>query len=151
GRRRWQQGTVDVRLPSALGWERVAMDAAATVARRMGFPAERIEDIKTAVSEATVNAIEHGNAGDASQEVLVVLAPLAHALEIEVHDRAAMPFGPRVQAPGRPDLAAMVEGQATARGWGVFLIRSLVDQVEFSSTGDGNLVRMVIRLDSVGA
>ena len=37
------------------------MEKAAEVAREMGFSEDRIEDLKTAVSEACTNAIEHGH------------------------------------------------------------------------------------------
>ena len=37
------------------------MNTAASVARLMGFSDERVEDLKTAVAEACINAIEHGN------------------------------------------------------------------------------------------
>jgi hypothetical protein len=46
-----------------------------------------------------------------------------------------------------PDLQRKLAGQQSPRGWGLFLIKSLVDEVEFSSTSEGNLVRMVIHLD----
>ena len=39
--------TVEVRLPSRLGFEKVAMSTAASVAKLMGFREERIEDLKT--------------------------------------------------------------------------------------------------------
>ena len=56
-------------LPSTLGCEKVAMDFAASVAKSMNFPADRVEDLKTAVAEACTNAIEHGNKLDASMKV----------------------------------------------------------------------------------
>ena len=148
-----EAGTVELRIPSDSGWERVAMDAAASVARRMGFPESRIEDIRTAVSEATINAIEHGNAGETARSVWVLLAPGAAELEIRVRDGAVLPLrlpqGP-AGAPGaaaRPDLAAMVAGEVSPRGWGVFLIQSLMDEAEFTAAETGNLVRMVVRLE----
>ena len=53
--------TVEVRLPSRMGYEKVAMSTASAVAKLMGFREDRIEDLKTAVAEACINAIEHGN------------------------------------------------------------------------------------------
>ncbi len=54
--------TVEVRLPSRLGFEKVAMSTAASVAKLMGFREERIDDLKTAIAEACAqHAIEHGN------------------------------------------------------------------------------------------
>src|SRR5437588_6133117 len=92
--RRPHAETVELHIPSQLGWERAAMDLAAGVARRMGFPDERVEDIKTAVSEATTNAIEHGNAHDAARSVVVMLVPEEEKLEIQVQDQSPTPFGP---------------------------------------------------------
>ena len=48
---------VEVKLPSRLGFEKVAMGTAASVAKLMGFPDDRIEDLKTALAEACINAI----------------------------------------------------------------------------------------------
>jgi len=56
-----KQTTVEVRLPSRMGFEKVAMSTASAVAKLMGFPEDRVEDLKTAVAEACINAIEHGN------------------------------------------------------------------------------------------
>ena len=120
------------------------MDLAASVARRMGFPPERVEDIRTAVSEATTNAIEHGNHGDAEQKVLIVLAPEDERLEIAVKDQSSTPF-PSDGAP-TPHIEDKLAGLSNTRGWGMFLIKELVDEVEFTSSGGGNQVRMVVHL-----
>ena len=53
--------TVELKIPSEPGFEKVAMRLAAEVAERMGFSPERIDDLRTAVSEACLNAIRHGN------------------------------------------------------------------------------------------
>ncbi len=139
--------TIELRIPSALGWERTAMDLAGGVAARMGFPTDRVDDIKTAVAEATINAIEHGNALDASQRVLIVLIPEGESLEINVHDQSTTPFPPDDDTGAAQSLDDRLAGLTSTRGWGTFLIKSLVDEVEFSSTSEGNLVRMVIHLD----
>ena len=136
--------TIELHLPSQLGWERAAMDLAASVARRMGFPADRVEDIKTAVAEATTNAIEHGNREDGDQKVLIVLAPEGEKLEIAVKDRSATPFP--TADPAKPNLEAKLAGLSNSSGWGMFLIKELVDEVEFTSSGGGNQVRMVVHL-----
>ena len=44
-------------LPSKLGHEKVAMSTAASVAKLMGFSEDRIEDLKTAVAEASLDHI----------------------------------------------------------------------------------------------
>ena len=69
--------SVEVRLPSRLGFEKVAMATAASVARLKGFSDERIEDLKTAVAEACINAIEHGNHLNENLSVGIILSTLS--------------------------------------------------------------------------
>lgn len=54
--------SLELSIPSEFGYERVVREAVASFARRIGLNSERVEDLKTAVSEACLNAIEHGNA-----------------------------------------------------------------------------------------
>ena len=78
--------SVEVRLPSQLGYEKVAMSTAAAVAKLMGFREDRVEDLKTAVAEACINAIEHGNRLNENLSVGVVLSAGVDALEVKVID-----------------------------------------------------------------
>ena len=64
---------IELALPSRLGLEKVAVEAAASLAQLMGFSEDRIEDLKTSVEEACMNAIEHGNEENANVKVLVEL------------------------------------------------------------------------------
>ena len=50
-------------LPNAIGHERIAMASLASFAKMHGYSLARIEDLKTAVAEAAINAMEHGNKG----------------------------------------------------------------------------------------
>ena len=63
--------TVEVTLPNKLGYERIAMECSASFAKMFGLKKERIEDLKTAVSEACLNAIEHGNKGRPEARVVI--------------------------------------------------------------------------------
>ena len=137
--------TVEVRLPPRLGFEKVAMGTAASVAQLMGFPAERIEDLKTAVAEACINAIEHGNQLNEKLSVGVILSASRDELEVKVVDNGA---GISKQ-PAKPDIDRKVHGEEDPRGMGMFLIQALVDEAEWvkDSKGNGSYVRLVIRLD----
>ena len=66
--------SVQVSIPSALGYEKVAMGTAASMAAMMGFSKDRVEDLKTAVAESCINAMEHGNRFDTAAAVCVVLS-----------------------------------------------------------------------------
>jgi serine/threonine-protein kinase RsbW len=137
--------SVEVRLPSRLGFEKVAMGTAASVAQLMGFPPERIEDLKTAVAEACINAIEHGNQLNEKLSVGVILSASRDELEVKVVDNGA---GISKQPP-KPDIDRKVRGEEDPRGMGMFLIQALVDEAEWvrDSKGKGSYVRLVIRLD----
>ncbi|MFP5209408.1 MAG: ATP-binding protein [Acidobacteriota bacterium] len=137
--------TVEVRLPSRLGYEKVAMSTASAVAKLMGFRDDRIEDLKTAVAEACINAIEHGNRLNEKLSVGVVLSAGEDALEVKVIDNGRG----MTRQPAKPDIDRKMHGEEDPRGLGMFLIQALVDEAEWvpGSGGKGSYVRLVIRLD----
>lgn len=136
--------SIELRIPSRLGYEKVAMQAAADVAKLMGFSEDRVEDLKTAVAEACINAIEHGNKLDDSLSVGVTLSMGEHSLEVKVMDSGE---GPK-STTTTPDIDKKMHGEEDARGMGMFLIHALVDEAEWVSTPPtGSYARMVIHLD----
>ena len=136
--------SVHVHLPSELGYEKVAMSTAASMAALMGFSKDRIEDLKTAVAEACINAIEHGNHLNSSLTVGVVLSTNDDQLEVKVIDDVA-----GINAdPVAPDIDRKVHGEEDPRGMGMFLIQALVDEAEWHKGPPGkSFVRLVIKLD----
>jgi serine/threonine-protein kinase RsbW len=138
--------SIELRLPSRLGYEKVAMGTAASVAKLMGFDKERVEDLKTAVAEACINAMEHGNKLDESLTVGVILSMDSTALEVKVLDSGSGPHG----GVHKPDIDKKMHGEEASRGLGMFLIQSLVDKAEWvSSPPSGSYVRLVILVDKV--
>ena len=137
---------VEVRLPSRMGFEKVAMSTAASVAKLMGFREDRIEDLKTAVAEACINAIEHGNRLNEKLSVGVVMSAGEDSLEVKVIDDGK---GMRSH-PSKPDIDRKMHGEEDPRGMGMFLIQALVDEAEWVAGIDGksSYVRLVIRLDN---
>ena len=135
----------ELRLPTRLGFEKVAMSTAASVAELMGFSADRIEDLKTAVSEACINAIEHGNQLNESLGVVVTLSIDDASLEVMIHDQ-----GPGVKEGMHvPDIDRKMLGEDDPRGMGMFLIQALVDEVEYvSEVSGGSYARLVIYLNA---
>ena len=119
--------SVEVRLPSRMGFEKVAMSTAA------------------AVAEACINAIEHGNRMNEKLSVGVVLSAASDRLEVKVIDDGK---GMRAQA-HKPDIDKKIHGEEDPRGMGMFLIQALVDEAEWVAgvNGRSSYVRLVIRLD----
>ena len=132
----------ELHVPSVLGCEKVAMEFAASVAKSMNFPADRVEDLKTAVAEACMNAIEHGNKLDAGMKVGISLTVAGGRLQVAIQDE-----GKGVGQVPTPDIDRQVEGKTDPGGWGIFLIKNLMDEVSFESTPEGrNVVKMIIHL-----
>ncbi len=135
---------VELKIPSELGYERVAREAAATVARRLGFSPERIDELKTAIAEACTNAIQHGSKSDARMKVIVVLTADETKLDILVKDPGAGDSPPSEVV--APDIQAQIEGQVRKSGLGLWLIHQMVDEAYFvaDDEGAGNQFRMII-------
>jgi serine/threonine-protein kinase RsbW len=134
-----------------MGFEKVAMSTAASVAKLMGFRDDRIEDLKTAVAEACINAIEHGNRLNEKLSVVVVLSASADSLEVKVIDdgKGIKTQPDKLGKVNKPDIDRKMRGEEDPRGMGMFLIQALVDEAEWVAGTDGNssYVRLVIRLD----
>jgi serine/threonine-protein kinase RsbW len=134
---------MELHVPSVLGYEKVVMDFAASVAKLMNFPPERIEDLKTAVAEACINAIEHGNQMDASTSVGITLTLESSKLQVDIQDQ-----GKGIDHIEEPRIEHKIAGKEKTRGWGMFLIQRLMDEVTFESAPEGgNVTRMVIHLE----
>ncbi|HEA68409.1 hypothetical protein LCGC14_1774030 [marine sediment metagenome] len=137
--------TIEVSLPNRMGYERIAMDCSASFARIVGFASERVEDLKTAVAEACLNAIEHGNRGRPDTRVLVTMNFNDDFFSVSVMDEG----NGIAELPEEPNIEQVVEKLEPPKGLGIYLIKQLVDQVEFNDmTKGGHAVRMLIKLTS---
>jgi len=134
---------IELHIPSVMGFEKVAMECAASVAQKMGFTGDRIEDLKTAVAEACLNAIEHGNKMDTSTKVGITLTVEESKLQVLVKDQ-----GKGLDKVAVPNIENKVEGKDQPRGWGIFLIKRLMNEVTFEPSPEGgNITKMIIYLE----
>jgi serine/threonine-protein kinase RsbW len=131
-------------IPSTLGYERLVRATLAPIGRTLGLDAERIADVQTAVCEACINAIEHGNQGQAQLRVRVTLEFTADRLAITVADKGIKPHPAALSS--CPTIEQKVAGVAYLRGMGMLLMQSLVDEAGFlpARKGQGNRFRLVI-------
>ncbi len=138
--------TIELKIPCESGFEKVAMNTAGDCARMMGMADDRVEDVKTAVSEACINAMEHGNVYDVTTKVYVAMTIVEDALQIDVVDEGRS--GPPPSEVSAPDLEAQIDGLAPPGGMGLFVIKALVDEADFiePELGVGTQFRMVIHV-----
>ena len=126
------------------GNERLAMERVAEVVKELGLSKERLERLKTAVAEATMNAMEHGNQYRSEVPVVIEVLSSGADLSVRINDQG----GIRDPAPDKevPNLMTKLEGLQTPRGWGLFLIRNMVDEIHITSDEVHHTVGLVMHL-----
>ena len=108
-----------------------------------GLPERAAWPFKVALDEVLSNITKYGRT-DAAQppRVDLLLRVTGDDLEIEVRDDTR-PFNPLDVA--APDMTLPVEARPVG-GLGIFLVRKLMDEVEYEWTGGRNRLRMKRRL-----
>jgi serine/threonine-protein kinase RsbW len=138
-----KEHSIEISLPSKVGYERIAIASSAALARIGGFPDARIEDLKSAVAEACINAMQHGNQWRLEARVVVNMKLSADSVVISVTDQG----NGVTKVPEYPGITKIIEKNASPRGLGVFIIKQLVDVVEYNQTVDGgHTMTMEIKL-----
>ena len=132
---------VTLALPMVPEMEIEASKTATAIAESIRMTPDRIDEVRMAVVEACINALEHSHASD--REVYVTFQILGEVgdpdkLRIMVRD-TGVGFSPEVvEEPTMPGKLKAVR----KRGWGLKIIRGLMDEVEIHSGADGTTVVM---------
>jgi serine phosphatase RsbU (regulator of sigma subunit)/anti-sigma regulatory factor (Ser/Thr protein kinase) len=135
----------DFTLPSEPGNERRAMEEVARAVSGLGLPERTLDRLKTAVAEATMNAMEHGNRYNPNVPVKIQVWLLEERLLVRIIDRGSAP--PPSSTTEVPDLEAKLVGTQTQRGWGLFVIQNMVDEVRVSGNPDHHTIELVMHLE----
>ena len=135
-----KEGEITLTVPMWPSIELMVGQAAVAVAGHLNLDDMQIEEIRLAVIEACINAVEHSESADRKIHIIVQL--LEDILEVVIQD-----FGEGVDIDQLRDHMADRKtshpGKLIKRGWGLTLIESLMDQVEMTSSVKGTAIRMV--------
>ena len=131
-------------VPSEPGNERRSAEMVASVIKDVGLTQQRLERLETAVAEATMNAMEHGNDYRAELPVLIEVSASDTQLSVKITDEGS---GPPAFHAETPDLEAKLKGLQTPRGWGLFLIKNMVDDMEVTGDEHHHTVELILHLD----
>jgi serine phosphatase RsbU (regulator of sigma subunit)/anti-sigma regulatory factor (Ser/Thr protein kinase) len=131
-------------IPSEPGNERLAMAEVAGAVAGIGLTPRQLERLKTAVAEATMNAMEHGNKYRKDVPVRIQVAAADNAVKVRITDEGGGPVPRDLEA---PDLEAKLEGEQKPRGWGLFLIESMVDEMTIENDEGHTTAELVMHLD----
>ena len=135
-------------VPSEPGNERLVMETVAEAVGGLDIRGENLERLKTAVGEATMNAMEHGNKYSPELPVEVRVEVVERDLMVRITDRGSGP--PPSRGGDVPDLEAKLEGMQTPRGWGLFLIKSMVDEMSITGDDGHHTIELVVHLGAEG-
>ena len=117
-------GTVELKIPGRAEWVAVARLAVAAVASRLRFSVDEIEDIKLAIAEACTNSIQSAGGQDAGV-IEIGCDAREDELRVTVRDHTSSPRLEPLKTSG------LEEGRTEELG--VFLIRALMDSVDYTS------------------
>jgi len=131
-------------VPSEPGNERQAMERVAEVAQRLDLSHRRLERLKTAVAETVMNAMEHGNNYRPELPVTIQVLESETDLLVRVIDQGG---GQLVPDPKVPDLEAKLASQQATRGWGLYLINSMVDKMNTTTGNSRQTVELIVHLE----
>lgn len=132
-------------IASAPGNERQAAEKVVSLLRNFQLGETRLKNLETAVAEATMNAMEHGNHYDLNKPVNIRVFTRDGELIIQVKDQGGHKPIPK---PETPDLDAKLAGLQTPRGWGLFLIEKLVDEMHTYRDEEHHTMELIIKLKS---
>jgi anti-sigma regulatory factor (Ser/Thr protein kinase) len=135
-------------LPSEPGNERLALARVAGTVQGLGLSEPRLERLKTAVAEATMNAIEHGNGNRPEIPVEVEVTQNGDGITVAISDQGGLAHPADGGGDGdheEPDLVKKLDGDQSPRGWGLFLIRNMVDVMDVTTDGQRHTIRLTMR------
>lgn len=133
---------VELEVPSAPEYVSIVRQAVEGIARRMDFDELEIDDLKLAVGEACTNAVRHGCKKDDLQHIAVRCMVMSDGLSVEIRNEITECEQPCV--PVHPDITR--EG-----GYGLYLIRKLMDEVDIVWDHETAVVKMLKRLKAHAA
>ena len=132
--------SMDLTLPREAGFVRVMRDVAGEILTQLNASEKDVADIRLAVTEACANAVRHASGTH------------KYRIHLEVGERSCLVEVIDV-GPGFGDLPAALESEEAdpedETGRGLYLMRALVDDLDFIREGESNTVKLVKRWEPV--
>ena len=122
------------------GNERLVMEMVTEAVQNTFLSGGKLERMRTAVAETSMNAIEHGNQYRVELPVIVGVYSSDNSIMIRITDLGG---GREIPEAVKPDIEAKLAGLQSPRGWGLFLIESMVDEMHVSSDEQHHTVELI--------
>lgn len=128
--------TVELKLPIIENMELVATQTAEVVSKHMQLDDEKTSEISMALIEACINAFEHS---ETKKEVFIHFIISDESLTIKVIDKGKGFDSSKISI---PNIDNKLGSNEKKRGWGVMLIKELMDSVDYESSEQGTILTM---------
>jgi anti-sigma regulatory factor (Ser/Thr protein kinase) len=90
-----------------------------------------------------MNAMEHGNHYAADKPVTIRVGVSGDRLLVQIVDFGG---GEVLPEPETPDIEAKLQGLQSPRGWGLFLIKNMVDEMSVHTDATHHTLDLVVKL-----
>lgn len=147
-------------VPGEPGNDRLAVEKVAEIVAALPLSSERLDRLKTAVAEATLNALEHGSQFNRELPVAIRVRTSSDAIAIGItnYGEGDIPEPLPGSQSGKgnpqqhagidlPDMDAKVHGLQTPRGWGFFLIQHMVDEYQVTNKPAAHTIELFLYLE----
>jgi len=128
-------------IPSQPGNERPASEKVVEALSPFHLSEIVEQRLQTAVAEATMNAMEHGNQYREDLPVRIQVMNSDSQIAVHVHD---MGQGLPQAEIAVPDLDSKLAGEQSPRGWGLFLIQNMVDEMNILQGDQGQIIELIV-------
>ncbi len=133
--------TVELKLPILKNMELIATQTAEVVSKHMNLSEEKSGEISMAIIEACINAFEHS---ESKEEIFIHFIISDESLTVKVIDQGVGFDASEIEI---PDIENKLKSSQRKRGWGIMLIKELMDHVDFVSDSSGTTLTMVKNKD----
>ena len=130
-------GEVDLIIPMLQDIEITATKTASAVAEYMRFDSEKIDELNQALIEACINSFEHGKSNDNKLYIKFIMQ--SNELTVIIKDKGKGFDMTKVD--DKPDIKNKLKS-SYKRGWGLMLIKNLMDKVDIQSSPQGTILTM---------
>ncbi len=134
--------TVELKLPILKDMELVATHTSDVVSKHMNLSEEKSAEVSMALIEACINAFEHS---ETKEDIYIHFIISDENLTIKVIDKGV---GFDASAIKLPNIDDKVGSEERKRGWGLMLIKELMDKVDYESDNTGTTLTMTKNKES---
>lgn len=130
-----------ISVPASTAYISAVRDFVGLYANQFGFTDREVDEVRLAVDEAYTNVIKHAYQFDDNQRVLISIGAVNDEFWVSITDQGRA-FNPEQYS--EPDIKERIRLKKRG-GVGVYLIRRLMDAVEYNNMGGTNEIRMTKR------